>query len=75
MFRVTAAGTRTWSLYIKVRGRDRRFRIGDYPAISLAQARERAAKLRQEVREGRDPVAERRVTAADHTTFWGCKVG
>jgi hypothetical protein len=65
MFRVTAAGTRTWSLYIKVRGRDRRFLIGDYPAISLAQARERAAKLRQEVREGRDPVAERRNTAAD----------
>ena len=64
-FRITAAGTRTWSLYIKVRGRDRRFLIGEYPAISLAQARERAAKLRAEVREGRDPIAERRKAAAD----------
>jgi integrase len=66
MFRVTAAGTRTWSLYIKVRGRDRRFLIGEYPAISLAHARERAAKLRAEVREGRDPIAESRKVEADH---------
>jgi integrase len=64
-FRVTSGGLRTWTMYIKVKGRDRRFPIGDYPAVSLAEARERAAKLRAEVREGRDPIAERKKAAAD----------
>jgi integrase len=64
-FRITAAGSRTWSLYVKINRISRRFPIGDYPAVSLAEARERAAKLRAEVRAGRDPIAERRKAVAD----------
>ena len=45
-FRITATGSRTWSLYVKLGGRDGRFHIGDYAAISLAEARECAAKMR-----------------------------
>ena len=66
-FRLTAAGSRTWSVYVKVNGRDRRFPVGDYPAIGLAEARERAGQAAGRGREpGRDPIAERRKAAADH---------
>jgi hypothetical protein len=54
------AGTRTWSLEVKVVGRQRRFTIGHYPAVTLGEARRKAGKLRAEVLEGRDPVEEKR---------------
>jgi hypothetical protein len=39
----------------------RRFPVGDWPAISVAQARDKARTLRVKVREeGADPIAERR---------------
>lgn len=59
-FRLTSAGAATWSLSIKAEGRQRRFAIGEYPAISLAEARNMAGKLRAEIRAGADPVAEQR---------------
>jgi integrase len=43
-----------------VAGRQRRFTIGPYPAVTLGEARRKAGKLRAEVLEGRDPVEERR---------------
>lgn len=45
---------------MKVHGRDRRFVLGGYPAVSLAEARSAGEKLRAEVTAGRDPVQERR---------------
>jgi integrase len=54
------AGGRTWSLEVKVAGRQRRFTIGSYPAVTLGEARRKAGKLRAEVLEGRDPVEEMR---------------
>ena len=54
------AGARTWSLEVKVAGRQRRFTIGHYPEVTLGEARRKAGKLRAEVIEGRDPVEERR---------------
>src|SRR3954454_2340030 len=75
------AGARTWSLEVKVAGRQRRFTIGPYPDIGLAEARKRAGRLRAEAREGRDPVEEkrearraarmRRAGAADSATVRG----
>ncbi|PRY23157.1 site-specific recombinase XerD [Aliiruegeria haliotis] len=59
-FRYTAKGERTWSIRLKVHGRDRRFVLGHYPAMSLSDARDTAGRLRAEVTAGRDPVAERR---------------
>lgn len=53
-------GARTWSLEVKVAGRQRRFTIGSYPDVGLGEARKRAGRLRAEVLEGRDPVEERR---------------
>src|SRR5436309_2772058 len=54
------AGARTWSLEVKVAGRQRRFTIGSYPDVGLGEARRRAGRLRAEVLEGRDPVKEKR---------------
>jgi integrase len=53
-------GTRTWSLELKSAGRQRRFTIGRYPDVTLAEARRKAGKVRTDALEGRDPVAERR---------------
>src|SRR3954447_25381594 len=54
------AGARTWSLEVKVAGRQRRFTIGSYPEIGLGEARKRAGRLRAEAVEGRDLVEEKR---------------
>jgi len=44
-----------------VNGKKRRFTVGDYPTIGLAEARLRAARLRVEILDGRDPEKERRL--------------
>jgi integrase len=51
-----------WALTIRDRdGRMRRFPIGDYPALGIADARREAEALKQKVKhDGADPVAERR---------------
>ncbi len=60
--RITPAGTRTWVLGGRdADGRARRFQIGRYPEVGIADAREAARSLRQRVRhEGADPVREAR---------------
>jgi integrase len=45
---------------MQFRGRRRDYGLGSALDVSLAEAREAAAVLRRQVREGRDPVAERR---------------
>ena len=56
--RITKGG-RFWSLNIRnPRGERRRFDVGDN--LSLAEARQRAETLKQLVKTGRDPTAERR---------------
>src|SRR6478609_3482214 len=60
-FRVSAAGDRRWTLMINdSHGRRRRFDVGAYPATGLSEARTVAHSLREKVREGHDPVAEKR---------------
>jgi Arm DNA-binding domain len=50
-FRVTAAGVKSWSFRFRdpVSGKPARFSIGQYPEVSLANARERADGLRRAV--------------------------
>jgi integrase len=56
--RITRGG-RFWSLNIRsARGERRRFDVGDN--LLLAEARRRAEKLKQAIKEGADPTAERR---------------
>jgi integrase len=57
--RILPSGTRSWSLNIRdTKGVRRRFDLG--PGLGLAEARRKAERLRQAVREGSDPTTERR---------------
>lgn len=56
--RVTPAGSRSWSLSIRAAGVRRRFDVGR--GLGLAEARRKAEELKQQVRAGADPTAERK---------------
>ena len=57
--RMSPAGVVTWSLNIRdARGERRRFDVGQ--GLGLAAAREKAEKLRRQIREGGDPTAEKK---------------
>ena len=38
--------------------------LGGYPSVSLSEARERAGEIQRAIRQGRDPLAEKRNTIA-----------
>jgi integrase len=60
--RVFASGRATWSF--RYRSKDgsgrKRFALGEYPAVGLAEARRRTDRHRGKVSDGGDPAAERR---------------
>lgn len=60
---VKPSGARSWVVRLTIDGRQKDIGIGGFPAVSLGAARRRAAELRDQVRAGRDPVAERRAAA------------
>lgn len=55
--RVNPKGTKTFSLNYRINGKQRRKKIGRYPEISLAEARNEARKLKGEIAKGVDPSA------------------
>jgi integrase len=60
--KVTPAGKKVFFLYYRVLGaakQQRRYKIGDYGAVTLHQARERARSLLGMVADGKDPAADR----------------
>ncbi len=61
-------GRRAWVLRAQANGKRRDFGLGSANAVSLADARNAAADLKRMVREGRDPVAERRAAKAKADT-------
>jgi integrase len=61
--KVTPAGKKVFFLYYRVLGaakQQRRFKIGDYGAVTLQQARERAKSLLGMITDGKDPAADRK---------------
>ena len=59
--RLSPNGPASWTLACKDSvGRFRRFMLGNYPAMGLRDARIKAAKLRESVREGADPISDRK---------------
>lgn len=56
---VKPSGAKSWMLRIHVNGRRRDIGLGSIAALSLAEARERAAELRKHALNGRDSIAER----------------
>lgn len=57
--RVTAAGSRSWFVRYRVGAKHRRFTLGDYPTLSLKNAREDAREALRNVRLGHDIQSER----------------
>ncbi len=57
--RVSPDGSKSWSLRYRISGRQRRLKLGEYPRVSLAGARDRANKELRKVDGGIDPQAER----------------
>lgn len=59
--RITPKGVRTWVLACRdPLERMRRFTLGRYPTLGIADAREAARSMRVEVRKGADPTADAR---------------
>jgi integrase len=57
--RVSSQGRRTFTIGYRVGRRRRRVKLGQFPMLSLAEARQRARKLLAEVTRGGDPGAAR----------------
>ena len=58
--RIATSGTRSWVLMYRVHRRLRRWTIGTYPTLSLADAREQARAGLRTVELGRDPALAKR---------------
>ena len=56
---VNDAGARSWVLRTMVGSKRRHMGLGGFPDVSLAQAREKARKARDDISQGIDPIAER----------------
>jgi len=60
----TGALRKVWYFAYRLDGRDQSIRLGEYPALSLAGAREEAYELRRLLDKGLDPIVERARRAA-----------
>lgn len=58
--RVTKAGTKTFFYRYRYFGKTRRYTLGQFPGLSLADARKKVNKLKVKVNEGIDPQAKKR---------------
>ena len=61
-------GSRYWRLKYRLAGREKVFAVGVYPEVGLAEAREKALAARRLIRDGADPVVERRRRQAGNTS-------
>ncbi|WP_337876883.1 integrase arm-type DNA-binding domain-containing protein [Elioraea sp.] len=65
VLRLTASGTATWSVRALARdGRHTRVSLGDYPALSLSDARKAALDAIASLQRGADPIADKRAARA-----------
>ncbi|HHG89434.1 MAG TPA: DUF4102 domain-containing protein [Devosia sp.] len=60
MLQITPSGAKSWLLRTKVGMKRREFGLGGYPEIALATARDRARDLKEKIRDGIDPIQERK---------------
>src|SRR5262245_13595596 len=55
-------GKRVFSLFYRTNRKARRFTVGTYPIVSIAEARQRSMKLLNKVADGKDPAREKKET-------------
>jgi integrase len=60
LLRITATGSRQWILRTKIGNRRPDMGLGPYPEVSLAQARDKAREIKDRIRNGVDPLEEKR---------------
>ena len=60
---VTAGGSKSWLFRFMQGGKAHWMGLGSYPDVSLAEAREKAAECRKQLRSGIDPLTEKRAQA------------
>lgn len=60
LIQVTPQGCKTWYYRYFIGGKDKKIKIGTYPIVSLADARDRAIDMRRMVLAGTDPMTPRR---------------
>ena len=53
-------GSKLWRFKYSYLGKDKRIALGSYPEVGLAEARRKRDEARQKLRDGIDPVSERR---------------
>ncbi|HJU18595.1 MAG TPA: integrase arm-type DNA-binding domain-containing protein [Stellaceae bacterium] len=70
--KVAPTGSKSWQFRFTIAGRTRYAGLGPYPAISLAEAREKAAAQRILRLQGQDPIEARRAVAAGAQSFEAC---
>lgn len=64
MLKVSQTGGRSWVLRMRIADRRRDIGLGAFPAVTLAQARDKARGMRESVAQGQDPLAERQASRA-----------
>src|SRR5690242_2995600 len=65
--RVSTGGTKTWIVRYRQNGSRRRYLLGRFPQVSVADARQAARRYLGEVATGKDPAAERAQAKAEST--------
>ena len=63
--RAESSGTKQWVLRVSINGKRSMMGLGGYPTVSLADARELAAEKQRAIRQGRDPLSEKRQAAEE----------
>jgi len=58
-------GSKKWRLKYRLKGVEKRISLGGYPEVSLKDARLSIAEVKKALRDGKDPVAERRGSAEE----------
>lgn len=59
VLQISRSGTKSWLLRVLVGGKRREIGLGGFPDVTLAGARESARAVRERIKAGIDPVAER----------------
>jgi len=62
---ITPAGSATWRIKYRIRGKEKLFSVGPYPDVSLAAARMALQEVKAQLRQHKDPVVERRIRRAE----------
>jgi integrase len=61
---VTPAGGKIWRLRYEYQGKEKLLALGPYPALGLADARQKRDEAKAQLRAGRDPSLERKLARA-----------